>query len=839
MKDPLVGPLAAIASGILVSRFVPFQISELFSVAAAFLLLGIVALYRHSRVLAGACCCLGLFAAGALTDLAHRPGPSPELDAEGRELVVLGGCVVEPPAISGRRERFVLELEPHARAQVTLYTRGDEPLPALRYGESIEMDARVRQPHNFGNPGAFDYAGYLARSEIYWTASGAAGTVRVLPGHCGSRFQKAVMDLRAAALARIDSLYHGDSYQTGMMQAILIGQSFQLQKVWTEQYRSTGTFHALVISGTHVAVLAAFFLLLLRLCFIPESLALLMTAAAAWLYALVTGWQAPCTRSAAGLTLVMIATFFYRERRPINLLAAVALGFLICDPGQLFDASFQLTFLAVAFLGAFAAPMIRATSGPLNHALEGLRDTGRDPHLLPRAAQFRIEMRLLGDTLRRLGFGPRAADLAVVVPARILFFVYEVTLVSAVVQVGLALPMVVYFHRVGLTGLSANAVVVPLMGLIVPIGFTAVLTGWVWVARIAGVLLALSQKVVSWHAGIEPNWRIPAPPLWLAIALSAALIAAAVIRGRWWRATAAAAVAVCLALVLDHPFAADVRPGQLEMTAIDVGQGDSILVVFPDGKRMLVDGGGIPAFGRQAKSQLDIGEDVVAPYLWARSLRRLDIVALSHAHEDHIGGLPALVADFHPRELWTGATPDSPSWRALRDAARRSGTRIVPMQEPLQFRFGGAQVEVLAPFPDYLPGDTPKNNDSLVLRLRFGRHSFLLGGDIERQIEYQMLAANELEHTDVLKVAHHGSKTSSTEQFLGAVNPTYAVISAGLDNSYGHPNPDVIERLEQHHSEIFRTDREGLITIRSDGRRLRVDTYRRNAALTLAPAFAP
>ena len=208
----------------------------------------------------------------------------------------------------------------------------------------------MRPPRNFGNPGAFDYRRFLARQDIYWTVSAAAGTVRVLPGHCGNAFQKAVMDLRQAALARIEQLYHGDAYQSGMMQAILIGQSFQMQKVWTEQYRPTGTFHVIVISGTHVAVLAAFFLFMLRICFVPESVALFVTVLAAWLYALVTGWQAPCVRSAAGLTLFMIAGYFFRERRIMNLLAAVALGFLLLDPDQLFEASFQLTFLAVGFL---------------------------------------------------------------------------------------------------------------------------------------------------------------------------------------------------------------------------------------------------------------------------------------------------------------------------------------------------------------------------------------------------------------------------------------------------------------------------------------------------------
>ncbi len=826
MKDPLIAPVAALASGILLARFVPFSGREMSLALAAFLALGIVARVRGFRVLTWTCCLLGILCGGALTWLLHLPGPPPEIDATGREVVIVSGCVVEPPAISGERERFLLELDEGARSQVTLYTRNGESLPPLRYGQNIELDARIRKPRNFENPGAFDYSSYLSRQQIFWTASAAAGDVRILPGHCGSPFQKAVMDLRQAALGRIESLFHGDPYQTGMMQAVLIGQSFQLQKVWTEEYRSTGTFHALVISGTHVAVLAAFFLFLLRLCFVPESIALVITVAASWLYALVAGWQAPCTRSAAGLTLFMIGSYFYRERRPLNLLAAVALGFLLLDPAQLFDASFQLTFLAVGFLGAFASPLIRATSGPLAAGLRDLDDPGRDLHLAPRVAQFRIEMRLLAATLRDLRFPARLATAMVTIPARILFFVFEVTVISAVVQIGLALPMVVYFHRIGISGLSANVFVVPLMGLVVPVGFVAIFTGWVWVARVAGILLAMSQRVVSWHAALEPNWRIPTPPVWLGVAISAALIVAALARTKWWRLATIGAVAVFLGLLVVHPFAPEVHAGELEMTAIDVGQGDSLLVVFPDGKRMLMDGGGIPAFGRQYRSQLDIGEDVVAPYLWDRSIRTVDVIALSHAHEDHIGGLPALVSDFRPRELWAGATPESATWRTVRERAAQVGSRITWLQAPRHFAFGGAEIEVLAPFPDYVPGDTPGNNDSLVLRIRYGARSFLLTGDAEKQIEYQMLDAKELAHVDVLKVAHHGSRTSSTEEFLNAVSPTFAVISDGFENSYGHPHRDVIARLGEHHAGILRTDQDGMITFLTDGRHLSVETFR-------------
>jgi competence protein ComEC len=544
---------------------------------------------------------------------------------------------------------------------------------------------------------------------------------------------------------------------------------------------------------------------------------MLLTSAAAWLYAMTSGWGAPCVRCAAGLTLYMVCRYFHRERRALNLLAAIALLFLVCDPDQLFESSFQLSFLAVAFLGAFAAPLVEATSGPLARGLSGLGDKGRDLHLAPRVAQFRIEMRLVAETLH-------VPAVSVTVPVRVLLFFYEVAVVSAVIQLGLALPMVVYFHRLGLSGLSANAFAIPLMGLAVPAGFLAVFTGWHWMAAIGAWLMRFSRIIVGWHAGHEPNWRIPTPPVWLGVALSLALMAFAVARGRWWRSATGAAVAALLVLLVWRPFPPEYRPGQLEMSVIDVGQGDSILLVFPDGRRMLMDGGGIPAFGRETRSQLDTGEDVVAPYLWERGMRGIDIVALSHAHDDHVGGLPALVADFHPRELWTGATPDSAGWRKLRDEAARDGVKIVPLEAPRHFDFGQTSIDVLAPLAGYVPNDTPKNNDSLVLRIRYGVRSFLLTGDVEKPIEYRLLDENEIQPVDVLKVAHHGSRTSSTASFLDAANPAFAIISVGTDNSYGHPNRDVLERLNEHHTEVFRTDLNGLVTVRTDGRHINVET---------------
>jgi len=249
-----------------------------------------------------------------------------------------------------------------------------------------------------------------------------------------------------------------------------------------------------------------------------------------------------------------------------------------------------------------------------------------------------------------------------------------------------------------------------------------------------------------------------------------------------------------------------------------------------------MDGGGIPAFGRRTKSKLDIGEDVVSPYLWSRSIRRLDVVVLSHAHEDHIGGMGAILENFHVAELWTGATPESPAWNALKDTAIRAGVKIMPMRRGVPFAYGGITIQALTPGPDYTPALAPKNNDSLTLRLRFGERSVLLTGDIERQVEAELLRENLIERTDVLKVAHHGSKTSSTAALLDSVHPAFAMISAGFENSYGHPHPDILGRLAERGICVLRTDALGLVSIRTDGRRLSVSTEKWNESGRLAAA---
>lgn len=808
------------------------------SAAAVVLLAGLaIVAVRRSRGLSLACCLAALVFAGILVDVAHVPGPAPYIDASSQETVILSGCVVDPPIFYEGRDQFTVELAPKAGARVSLNIREGETPPDLHYGQRVEFEARVRPVRNFHNPGSFDYASYSARRQIYWTASvRVGGAIQVLPGRCGSRFFAAIFALRTAALHRIEDLYRDDAYAIGMMEAVLLGESTKLEKIWTEHFRRTGTFHALVISGMHVTVLAGTLLFLLRLCFMGEIPALVITAIGAWVYALVTGWSAPVVRAAGGFTLYLVGRYFYRQRRLMNLLAAVAIAYLVYDPGQMFESSFQLSFLSVAAIGALAAPFIERTSAPFRHALVGVTDPKRDFSLAPKLAQFRIELRLLAETLAlHMRLPEKWLLRGIAVLLGIVFYVYEMVVISTVIQVGLALPMAIYFHRISFSGLSANVLIVPLLSVVVPIGFFAIFTGWHWAAATADGLLVAAEKVASWHVRWEPDWRVPDPPVWLSVSFVASLLVLTltVRKSRLWRWPALAAVLALFALVFLHPFPPEVERGKLELTAIDVGQGDGLLLAFPDGKLMMIDGGGFPNWSsRKVKRKLDIGEDVVSPYLWSRSIKKLDVIVCTHAHEDHTGGIGALIDNFHPSELWTGANGQNAVWRDLQSRALAKHVRIISMRRGRNFDFGTAHIEVLSPPDDYVASDAPKNNDSLVLKVIYGKHSFLLTGDMEKQMEAQLMADTTLAHADVLKVGHHGSKTSSTEMFLDTVRPTFAVISDGFENSFHHPHGDVLARLAEHRTEVLRTDLQGLITIRSDGRRLEVDTelpHRRDA----------
>jgi beta-lactamase superfamily II metal-dependent hydrolase len=502
------------------------------------------------------------------------------------------------------------------------------------------------------------------------------------------------------------------------------------------------------------------------------------------------------------VTIYLLGRLLYRERSPLNTIGFAALCLLAASPHSLLDSSFQMTLLAVVSIAGIAAPLLAQTVHPYLKATRDLRTVSLDVKLEPRIAQFRVVLRMIAHRLQRVA-SARVGWKVFPWSVRFGLRCVELLVVSCVVELAMTLPMAIYFHRITIFALPVNVFILPLLAVLMPAALLTLVASIVWPAAAvvpamaAALFLHLGVGLVSVFGSFRfGDFRIPAPLLWQSGAFCVLLALAMVLaRGSRWQRHAAWAALALTALAAVSPRPIDHPRDALLVEAIDVGQGDSILLITPDGKTLLVDGGGFGGGPWQAPQDFDIGEEVVSPALWARGIRHLDVVALSHAHSDHMGGLPAVLRNFHPSELWVGKNPRVAPYIALLDEAKQLGVTVKALHADDAFGLGETSVQVLAPFRDYVPGPEPTNNDSLVLHVAYGGSSVLLEGDAEAPIEQAMLTENGLQST-LLKVGHHGSVTSTRPEFLARAAPQWAVISCGLHNRYGHPRANPVARFD-------------------------------------------
>jgi competence protein ComEC len=509
----------------------------------------------------------------------------------------------------------------------------------------------------------------------------------------------------------------------------------------------------------------------------------------------------------------------------LNAIGTAAIAVLIADPDAVFGASFQLTFLAVIIIAGIGEPLLERSTLPYSRALKSLAFTSYDVHVAPAAAQLRLDLRMIARRLSKL-IGDRAAWILPALVIRVGIAVSELIFISALMQAGLALLMAYHFHRATTMGMPANFAVIPLTQVLMPSAAAAVGLGYisptlakpaVW---ISGLALQAITGTVHWLGGTQmagtrlADMRVAMPSI-PTIVFALGALAFAIMMARRPRSvalTSLALIAASACWIAFVPSRPKTRGGIMEMTAIDVGQGDSILLVTPEGRSLLVDAGGLPQW---MHSDFDIGEQVVSSYLWNRGFDHLDTVVITHPHADHLGGMPAIVANFHPRNLWISIDKPKGELAPIVEQALRAGMKVTVRKEGDEFDYGGAHVRMLAPGRDQVTGSMRANDDCLVFTASFGGTTALLEGDAEKPAERRVVG--EHPEASLLKVAHHGSASSTSDELLATTHPHYAVISVGARNVYGHPRREVLERLQRAGVVTFRTDEEGAISFYLDG----------------------
>ena len=741
------------------------------------------------------------------------------------------------------------------RLSFTAHAEGARP-PELHVGDEVAVLAEAKQPQVFRDEGAFDRRAYLAQQNIDLVSTLRAPELIEKLSSPAPTLGTFVARARRRLHGEMDELFAGSPQAEGVLRAMLLGDRSFVERDESSDFQKTGVFHVLVVAGLHVGALAFALYWVGRRLRLSRVWTMLFTITMLSAYVAVVEQRAPVLRAAMMAAIVVLGGFFFRRLELLNSAAVAALILLIARPLALRDSSFQLTFLAIGCIAGLALPWLEKTVQPYARALRGWRDVPRDAAHEPQVVQFRIDLRSLAQWLsaqfpQRLG---RETGDTLVGGLSLTFRVWELMVLTMALQIGMLPLMARDFHRIPLSAPLVNLAAVPLTCVIVPLGFLTLAVGLVLPAlgKLFAVplawLTALLLHIVQWFAHF-PRWsyRIPGPPSWLiALFFAVALLLAAEMRLKhrlrkqlvWGLCVGFMGCAFAMSI---YPFGAKWTRAKLELTVLDVGQGDSMLVVSPGGKTLLIDGGG--AFGgfqgREEHNGVDPGEEAVSPYLWSRGFQKLDVVALTHAHQDHLGGLNAILNNFRVAKLWMGRDVSSPALARLENLARE---KQIPIEHELRgnsFSWDGVDGAFL--WPEISLEEAPasaKNNDSLVLRLHYGSQTILLPGDAEKQAEREILSENSAEamHSDVLKIGHHGSKNSTTPEFLAAVRPQVGIISAGEDNPYGHPSAELLDRLEKAGVRILRTDRDGAIHVLTDGTGLEISCFA--ACLDAASAAA-
>ncbi len=734
-------------------------------------------------------------------------------------------------AIDAAGELVAVQIKLQAESEITVAA-------GWQRGDRVVIEGELEQPQAARNFGGFDYRAYLLTQKIHWLLKGAGtSSVKVKPPASWRpsvilRWSDAV---RASLGAEMDRLFQEP--HAGYMKGLVLGIQEDLDPETFKQFSQLGLTHILAISGMHVAVYVGVILFVLRRCRVTRETAITITLLLVPVYVLLSGAGPSIVRAGLMSIIALLAARLGLLKDGMNILAASALLMLVWNPYLLLSVSFQLSFLVTAGLMVYtplAAPLFR-----------------RLPRWLGSTVSVTLIAQLVSFPLTIYYFNQFS----------LLSFAANLLLVPSITF--LVLPLGTVVLLLGRFWNAAALLIAHCAEFLNNVTFAAVkwVNGYnagvliwaspsllwisVYYALLYAVLYILKQRTetrllpqymedetrplseleqpgddsrshYAGRSGGALSSHLPFP-------LSGSLR---------WSGLAVVLLAAGMALLLYKGYYAEELNGEGAISYLDVGQGDSILITTPEGAHILVDGGGTVSFGdreewRIRRSPFEVGAKTLLPLLKLRGIHRLDAVILTHGDQDHAGGLQAVLEGMPVSALlFNGTLTGTEAYGELMDTALAKGVRMYAVhQGQMLAPDDETRLFFLWPEPQeeshtLLHEVEDQNHDSVVFRLEMNGHSFLFTGDMDEAAEEDIIQAGqqfgigESGPVDVLKVAHHGSKTATSAAWLKFWNPAAAVISAGVNNLYGHPNAGVLERLSDSAAAVYRTDLQGEIQLR-------------------------
>ncbi len=886
---PLFQLSVAYAAGVMTASFVSARLDIAIALYSISSILALTSFAKAKHHLAGLFVLSSLFFAGVLLltidSRALAPNTLRQLlqndCVDERQTVSVTGVLVQPPELSRDRVYFVVRLAEISTGDFSGEVGGTIALSSLfktaaerqeyqdlklHYGTRIRAKTTLNSANQFRNPGVSTFTDYLDRKGF-----DAAGVIKQASSIV--HLDDVVVFPPLAWLYRwretiqqtIDERFSPET--AAVLDASLLGNRHNLSASTIERFREGGTFHVLVISGLHISFIGGLVVLLVRRFTKRRIFQFVFSCAVVWAYSIAVGAETSVVRAALMFSIVSLGVVLFRSAGPLNALGGSALIILVNKPADLFDPSLQLTFLSVFAIVTIAWPLLQnfkaigewrpTRSSPYPPMCSPLMKTVCEA-LYWRQSEWLAEAEKMAHSYR-LFKTPVALWLESKSLQRSCTYAFNAIVVSLAVQLVLLPLLIVYFHRVSISSLVLNIVVSILIAALGFVALFAVLIGQVSFT-LATPLIQLAN-IINWlmvHS-VEPfsrlriaSFRLPEYTGWsawiyLVYCLPLTLLLNSLSR---WRPLSVPQVVrarsnkvvwmliglqiLLLVVVLVHPFCAARSDGKLRVDFLDVGQGDAALLTMHDGTTLLIDGGGRPNFLKANFENTDsdsrdvrsIGETVVSEHLWWRGLDRVDYVLATHADADHIDGLNDVVRNFSVRSALVARNPaKDPEYSRFAQSLGGTNTHVETIQAGDSLRFGSVTINVLWPYSTTDPDATSANNDSIVLQLKFGQNSILLTGDIEKQAEAQILAANDDLHVRVVKVPHHGSRSSSTEPFVKATSPEYAIISVGQRSMFGHPHKEVVERWTAAGAQVLTTGNCGMITVTMDEKTMTISKF--------------